>query len=187
MVNPGMISACGDQYTPLILQCFGAPSGNLRVRIANLMDAVRIDAVAVSVQLDLGPNVSADQIRMVAGVTRESHEAGMPVLFMINGISTSDPTSIAKSIRICQELGADLIKTGCRCGQMDAEALEIVRGATRHSPPVLLAGGEMNGTIASEAALAYRVGFKGYCIGRSIFAAGDPAGVVSELEKAFQV
>ena len=189
VLNYGMASSWASRLrVPIVLQCFGAPLGaQRRVKTASIEQALRLDAAAVAVQLNLAlPDVSA-QTREICDFVSSAHVMEMPVLFMVSGVNESNLSDVAKSIRVCQELGANLIKVSCKFEQATSSAAkEDMTSIIRHAPPVLIAGGPANADIVSVAREAHRCGFSGYCIGRSIFHADSPRLVAAGLTRAFQ-
>lgn len=169
---------------PLILQCFGAPDGNQRVQVATVDEALRLDAAAVSVQVDLGHPELSDRIREICLVVASAHAFGMPVLFMVSGFETRNGTAAAHAIRTCQELGADLVKVSIAATQLDSPVAEL-RAVLVHGPPVLIAGGPHDTQVLQMAASARATGFAGYCIGRNIFEAEHPSGIAKCLYELF--
>lgn len=188
VVNYGIARACADKLElPLILQCFGAPLSNPRRKIATLEQALRLDAAAVAVQLDLRPGTDvSSQTSEIAGFVSDAHSMGVPVLFMASYGDTHDLETVAGAIRVCHELGADLIKVPFRVAEPTSdEALLSLAATISMAPPVLLAGGEPTPDILSRLKQAKRIGFSGYCIGRSIFRAPNPQKAAAEIRAAF--
>lgn len=172
--------------SPLILQCFGAPLGFQRVQVGTIEQALRLDAAAVAVQIDFGQKDHlSSQIGAISSFLSEAHSMGIPVLFMVNGPDPTDLKKIAKSIRMCQELGADLIKIRCVMSQnQDTVDTSDLKLAIKGAPPLLLTGGGVNANIVSEVANAKKLGFNGYCIGRNIFKAQKPSEMAQALTDA---
>jgi DhnA family fructose-bisphosphate aldolase class Ia len=166
----------------LVLQCFGAPEGLSRRLVATVEQAVLLDAAAVSVQLNLSDIDFGARLREISTFTADAHSVGMPVLFMVGGRSTA--SELHRTIRVCQEMGADLIKVHCSIDKF-ACINNDVKSAIREGPPVLLAGGVVRDDIFELARSAVQLGFSGYCIGRNIFNSNSPSQVVAQLEMIF--
>jgi len=166
----------------LVLQCFGAPQGYSRSQVASVSEAITLDAAAVSVQLSWADTELAQRLREISAFTSEAHSAGLPVLYMING--ESETSALRRVIRVCQELGADLVKINCSldnfmCGSEDIE------NVVRYGPPILMAGGVVSHNILQLAQNAAQLGFSGYCVGRNIFHAKSPPDVAAQLNVVF--
>lgn len=166
----------------LVLQCFGAPKGQSRSQVASVSEAITLDAAAVSVQLNWADTEFAQRLRDISAFTSEAHSAGLPVLYMING--ESDASALPHVIRVCQELGADLIKINCSLDNFICDNEDIKR-VVRYGPPVLMAGGAVSQSIFQFAENAARLGFSGYCVGRNVFHATSPPDVAARLNTIF--
>ena len=177
----------GHIKLPLILQCFGAPLGLPRVKICTIEQALRLDAAAVAVQIDFAQREHLScQIREISSFVSEAHAMGMPVLFMTTGAEPKDLDKVSQSIRMCQELGADLIKIRCIVPEhKDSPGAADLILVIKHAPPLLLTGGGVNTEIVTEVTRAKSFGFSGYCIGRNIFKAETPSKMARELRNAF--
>ena len=81
-------------------------------------------------------------------------------------------------VRVAEELGADLIKTNYTGDP--ASFAEITAAC---SVPVLIAGGEKAGDLATLSAIrdAVSAGASGVCIGRNAFQRDEPASFVRAL------
>lgn len=167
----------------LILQCFGGPNGSTRVEVASVKSAVRLDACAVSVQFNVQHDCLADHAREIAKFTQEAHSSGFPVLFMTSGFDKSKSEEVADVVRICTEFGADLIKVELDTSREDESMIGLLRSSLCQSPPVLLAGGKEASDISSRLQAAMKMGFSGYCIGRSIFNAANPGSISQKFDE----
>lgn len=166
----------------LVLQCFGAPEGRSRHQIASIEQAIFLDAAAVSVQLSWSDSDLESRLREISTFTANAHRVGMPVLYMIGGEGTT--AELPRTIRVCQEIGADLVKVNCSRDNF-ASTDPAVSCAIREGPPVLMAGGTTGNDIFQLARNAVKLGLAGYCIGRSIFNSNSPAEVAGQLEHIF--
>lgn len=188
----GVARSTSNHNVPLILQCFGAPLDIQKVPVATVEQALRLDAAAVSVQINFdNTNNLSSQIRDISSFLSEAHSTGMPVLFMAAGFDSSDLNRAAEVIRICQELGADLIKIRCVIPEIQVDDLSNLISAIEQAPPLLLAGGPLHQEIITEVIRATELGFKGFCIGRNIFHAESPSNVahslITSLEKSAEI
>ena len=141
-------------------------------------EAVRAGADAVSFHINVGSDHEPDQITRLAELTAEADRLGMPVLAMAYargpGVDSADPESLGHAVRLAEELGADVVKTGY---SGDAESFERVVAATRL--PVVIAGGS-KGTDRETLSMVRGVmdaGGAGVSMGRSIFQHDEPGAI----------
>ena len=141
-------------------------------------DAVRAGADAVSFHINVGSDHEPDQIEELAELTADAERLGLPVLAMAYargpGVDESDPESLGHAVRLAEELGADVVKTGY---SGDGDSFARVTESTRL--PVVIAGGSkgtdretvemVRGAMDGDAA--------GVSMGRSIFQHEDPEGI----------
>jgi fructose-bisphosphate aldolase/2-amino-3,7-dideoxy-D-threo-hept-6-ulosonate synthase len=141
-------------------------------------DAVRAGADAVSFHINAGSDHEPDQIEELAELTADAERLGLPVLAMAYargpGVDESDPEALGHAVRLAEELGADVVKTGY---SGDGDSFERVTESTRL--PVVIAGGSkgtdsetvemVRGAMDGDAA--------GVSMGRSIFQHEDPEGI----------
>ena len=145
-------------------------------------EAVQAGADAVSLHLNVGNRHEPTQIEQLANVTKEAREYGMPVLAMTyargEDVDSTDPEALGHAVRLGEELGADLVKTGY---SGDAESFERVVEST--SLPVLIAGGS-KGTNRQTVEMvrgAMDGGAAGVSMGRSIFQHERPEAIASAV------
>ena len=141
-------------------------------------DAVRAGADAVSLHIHVGSDHEPDQIEELAELTADAERLGLPVLAMAYargpGVDESDPEALGHAVRLAEELGADVVKTGY---SGDGDSFARVTESTRL--PVVIAGGSkgtdretvemVRGAMDGDAA--------GVSMGRSIFQHDDPEGI----------
>ena len=141
-------------------------------------DAVRAGADAVSFHINVGSEHEPDQIEELAELTADAERLGLPVLAMAyargEGVDETDPESLGHAVRLAEELGADVVKTGY---SGDGDSFARVTESTRL--PVVIAGGSkgtdretvemVRGAMDGDAA--------GVSMGRSIFQHDDPEGI----------
>jgi len=178
----------GGKQPPVIIQCFGAPSGHPKVQVCTVENALAIGATGVAVQVDFsldGQNMLA-QLRSVAKLASKAHSQRVPVLFMVAPHKMEKTHHLYHSIRFCVELGADLIKVRCNTVELLPDEINELSELLISSPPVLLAGGEAHKNILDEVAMSRKIGFAGYCIGRNIFQAENPGKKSKELLSAWK-
>ena len=145
-------------------------------------EAVQAGADAVSLHLNVGNQHEPEQIEQLAEVTKEAREFGMPVLAMTyargEGVDSTDPEALGHAVRLGEELGADLVKTGY---SGDADSFERVVESTEL--PVLIAGGS-KGTNRQTVEMvrgAMDAGASGVSMGRSIFQHERPEAIASAV------
>mgnify|MGYP006285424899 CR=1 FL=1 len=151
------------------------PDSNDKRVTGNVEEAIRAGADGVSFHLNVGSDHEPGQIEALATVTEHADRYGMPVLAMTYargpGIDESDPEALQHAVRVGEELGADVIKTGY---SGDAESFRPVVEAT--AKPVLIAGGS-RGTDRETVEMvrgAMDAGAAGVSMGRSLFQHDDP-------------
>jgi DhnA family fructose-bisphosphate aldolase class Ia len=103
---------------------------------------------------------------------------------MASGFDPASAEDVTKAIRVCHEMGADLIKVPCALTALLRPTDEFLR-ELQHSPPVLIAGGPKNSDIEIVVRSAKDIGFSGYCVGRNIFDSTDPQRVAGVLRSIF--
>ena len=152
--------------------------------------AVERCAKAVSVQVNLGEPQENEMIQALGDVAEACREHDMPLLGMIypRGPNLSpDPDDetkgVAHAARLGWELGCDVVKvpwTG---------SIESFRQVSSCVPiPVLVAGGPHTDDFADVLVRVHDAcryaGAAGTCIGRNVFADGNPAERVMRLNQA---
>ncbi len=145
-------------------------------------EAVRAGADAVSFHINVGSDHEPDQIADLGELTAEADRLGMPVFAMAYargpGVDSKDPEALGHAVRLAEEVGADIVKTGY---SGDAESFERVVEATRL--PVVIAGGS-KGTDRETLEMVRGVmdaGGSGVSMGRSVFQHDDPEGIARAI------
>ncbi|WP_226040300.1 2-amino-3,7-dideoxy-D-threo-hept-6-ulosonate synthase [Natrinema sp. DC36] len=141
-------------------------------------EAIRVGADAVSFHINVGSDREPDQLTQLSEVTETAERFGMPVLAMAYargpGVDPEDPEALGHAVRLAEELGADIVKTGY---SGDAESFQHVVESTRL--PVVIAGGS-KGTDRQTIEMVRGVmdaGGAGVSMGRSIFQHEDPEAI----------
>ena len=151
------------------------PDSNDKRKTGSIEAALRAGADAVSFHINVGSKHEREQIEALGRLTDEAAEYGLPVLAMTYArgpdIEEDDPEALGHAVRLGEELGADLIKTGY---SGDTESFEHVCEST--SRPVLIAGGSPDGDLESLRSVrgAVEAGAAGVSMGRTIFQHDDP-------------
>ena len=154
------------------------PDENDKRLTGTVEEAVRLAADAVSFHINVGGVHEREQIEDLARVTGDASQFGMPVLAMAYArgpdVEGDDPEALGQAVRLAEELGADVVKTGY---SGDAESFERVVESTRL--PVVIAGGS-KGTDRETVEMvrgAMDANAAGVSMGRSIFQHDDPEAI----------
>ncbi|GAA5076501.1 2-amino-3,7-dideoxy-D-threo-hept-6-ulosonate synthase [Nocardia iowensis] len=155
-----------------------APDPNAKYLVAQVEEALRLGADAVSVHVNLGSEQERQQVADLALVADACDRWNMPLMAMMypRGPKISDPRDpglIAHAVTLAADLGADIVKT------MYTGDVQTMAEIASNSPvPLVVVGGPRQDDLA--AVLAYveqilRAGAAGVAMGRNIFQAADPA------------
>ncbi|ELZ26005.1 2-amino-3,7-dideoxy-D-threo-hept-6-ulosonate synthase [Natrinema limicola] len=154
------------------------PDENDKRMTGTVEEAVRVGADAVSFHINVGSDHEPDQLTQLSEVTEQAQRFGMPVLAMAYargpGVDPEDPEALGHAVRLAEELGADIVKTGY---SGDADSFQHVVESTRL--PVVIAGGS-KGTDRETIEMVRGVmdaGGAGVSMGRSIFQHEDPEAI----------
>ncbi|GAB3410074.1 2-amino-3,7-dideoxy-D-threo-hept-6-ulosonate synthase [Haloparvum alkalitolerans] len=145
---------------------------------ATAEEAVRAGADAVSFHINVGSDYEPKQIEDLAELTDDADRLGLPVLAMAYargpGVEGDDPEALGHAVRLAEELGADVVKTGY---SGDGDSFQHVCESTRL--PVVIAGGS-KGTDRETVEMvrgAMDGGAAGVSMGRSIFQHEKPEAI----------
>lgn len=158
------------------------PDENDKRRTATVEEAIRAGADAVSFHINVGSTHEREQIEDLAALTGEAAEYGIPVLAMAYArgpdVESDDPEALGHAVRLAEEVGADIVKTGY---SGDADSFEHVVESTRL--PVVIAGGS-KGTDRETVEMVkgtIEAGGAGVSMGRSIFQHDDPVAITQAI------
>jgi fructose-bisphosphate aldolase/2-amino-3,7-dideoxy-D-threo-hept-6-ulosonate synthase len=161
------------------------PDENDKRKTGTVEDAIRVGADAVSFHINVGSQYEREQIEELAAVTSEAERFGLPVLAMtyargpdIDPADDDYAQAVGHAVRLGEELGADLVKTGYTG---DADSFEHVVEST--SLPVVIAGGA-KGTDKETLSMvrgAIDAGAAGVSMGRSVFQHDDPEAITQAV------
>jgi fructose-bisphosphate aldolase / 2-amino-3,7-dideoxy-D-threo-hept-6-ulosonate synthase len=204
MMSKGMIRAAArafDRTTSLALLLSASANpeegGTARsevVQIAEVEEALRIGADAVVLFVALAGDGEGSMIRTLAHIGGECDRLGMPFIaeaeFPTTYASTEDLKDaygfdyLARNVRLCAELGADIVKTNWP-GDVDSFAKLV---AATSGVPVVLAGGLR---ITDEELLtrmdqAMSAGAIGCSVGRNIFMHDNPQALTRALARVIR-
>jgi fructose-bisphosphate aldolase / 2-amino-3,7-dideoxy-D-threo-hept-6-ulosonate synthase len=201
MMSKGMIRIAEPAFAPttslaLLLSASANPEGGQPavVQVAEAEEAARLGADAVVLFTALSGDSEPGMIRTLAGIGRECATLGMPLIaeaeFPTTYASVEQLTEqygfdyLQRNVRLCAELGADIVKTNWP-GGADTFARLV---AAANGVPVVLAGGsrlkdhELLGRM--EAAMA--AGAIGCSVGRNIFMHTSPEAITRALSRVIR-
>src|SRR2546426_3450621 len=201
MMSKGMIRYAVDAFSPMtslaLLLSASANPGEARpsvIQIAEVEEATRLGADAVVLFTALGGENEAAMIRTLAGVGRESALLGVPLIaeaeFPTTYASVEELTErygfeyLRRSVRLCAELGADIVKTNWP-GDEDSfgRLVEAANGI-----PVVLAGGSRleDDELLRRMESAMSAGAIGCSVGRNIFMHRSPEAITRALSRVIR-
>ncbi|WP_435069477.1 2-amino-3,7-dideoxy-D-threo-hept-6-ulosonate synthase [Haloplanus sp. C73] len=158
------------------------PDEDDKRRTGTVEAALRAGADAVSFHINVGSEYEPEQMTALADVTERATELGVPTLAMAYArgpdIEEDDPEALSHAVRLAEELGADVVKTGY---SGDGDSFAPVCSATRL--PVVIAGGS-RGTDRQTVRMvrgAMDGGAAGVSMGRSIFQHDDPGAITRAI------
>ena len=154
------------------------PDSNDKRMTGTVEEAIQVGADAVSFHINVGSNYEPEQTTWLSEVTADAARYGIPVLAMAYArgpdVEGDDPEALGHAVRLAEEVGADVVKTGY---SGDAESFEYVVESTRL--PVVIAGGS-RGTDRETIEMvrgAMDAGGAGVSMGRSIFQHEEPGAI----------
>jgi fructose-bisphosphate aldolase/2-amino-3,7-dideoxy-D-threo-hept-6-ulosonate synthase len=201
MMSKGMIRIAEPAFSPttslaLLLSASANPEGAVPevVQIGEVEEAARLGADAVVLFTALGGDTESAMIRTLAGVGRECATLGMPLIaeaeFPTTYAAVEELTQqygfeyLRRNVRLCAELGADIVKTNWP-GDQDAFA-QLVDAAA--GIPVVLAGGSRleDRELLTRMELATAAGGIGCSVGRNIFMHRSPRAITQALSRVIR-
>lgn len=158
------------------------PDENDKRPTGSVKGAIRAGADAVSMHINVGSTHEPDQIEFLAELSETADDYGLPTLAMAYargpGVDGTDPESLGHAVRLAEELGADVVKTGY---SGDGDSFRHVVESTRL--PVVIAGGS-RGTDRQTLEMvrgAMDGGAAGVSMGRSVFQHEDPEAIAAAV------
>jgi fructose-bisphosphate aldolase/2-amino-3,7-dideoxy-D-threo-hept-6-ulosonate synthase len=160
------------------------PDPNNKVQVADVIEAIKLGADAVSVHINVGSKTEPEQLKHLGKVAKICEEWGMPLLAMMyprgEKIKNEYDVEVVKhAARIGAELGADIVKTNYTGSEETFR--EVVKGC---SVPVVMAGGPKTDTDEEFCKMVYdsvRAGGAGVAAGRNVFQHENPTKMVRVL------
>lgn len=188
LLNPGMIRHCARFFSskdaPLAIfrlnwgshYCKGFEKGFTK-QTCSVQDAVSLGADIILASLCLQGEESAvvENIALLGKIREESENLGIPLIgeFIpkrsLNQTKKGEEALIKSGVRLCAELGCDLIKTPYINGFSDLVRLVPI--------PILVLGGarmEEDSEALKFASMAVEEGAKGVIFGRNVFQSPNP-------------
>jgi len=201
MMSKGMIRLAEPAFSretslALLMSASANPDGERPeiVQIAEVEEALRFGADAVVLFTALGGDTEPGMVRILAAVGRECAHLGMPFI-----AEAEFPTTYAsvenlkaqygfeylrRNVRLCAELGADIVKTNWP-GDQDSfgKLVEATSGI-----PVVLAGGSRldDRELLSRMEQAVSAGAIGCSVGRNIFMHRLPEAITRALSRVIR-
>jgi fructose-bisphosphate aldolase / 2-amino-3,7-dideoxy-D-threo-hept-6-ulosonate synthase len=204
MMSKGMIGTCAPGFSPttslaLLLSASAdpgaGPSGGAEVvQIALVEEALRLGADAVVLFVALAGTTESAMIRALATIGGECERSGMPFIaeaeFPTTYASVEDLKDaygfdyLARNVRLCAELGADIVKTNWP-GDRDSFAKLVAATSGR---PVVLAGGSRleDFELLTRMEQAMDAGAIGCSVGRNIFMHQAPEALTRSLARVIR-
>jgi DhnA family fructose-bisphosphate aldolase class Ia len=201
MMSKGMIRVAEPAFSPttslaLLLSASGNPGGDRPeiVQIAEVEEALVLGADAVVLFTALGGDTEPGMIDILANVGRECAALGMPFI-----AEAEFPTTYAtveelkqqygfeylrRSVRLCAELGADIVKTNW---PGDPESFTKLVEATNGIPVVLAGGSRLEDQeLLWRMQVAVEAGAIGCSVGRNIFMHTSPEAITRALARVIR-
>jgi fructose-bisphosphate aldolase/2-amino-3,7-dideoxy-D-threo-hept-6-ulosonate synthase len=201
MMSKGMIRVAEPAFSPttslaLLLSASADPSGGRPhvVNVADVEEAVVLGADCVVLFTALGGDTEPEMISLLADVGSQCAALGMPFIaeaeFPTTYASVEDLKQqygfeyLRRNVRLCAELGADIVKTNWP-GDQEAFA-KLVEAA--NGIPVVLAGGSRleDAELLTRMEQAVAVGAIGCSVGRNIFMHRSPEVITRALSRVIR-
>jgi DhnA family fructose-bisphosphate aldolase class Ia len=201
MMSKGMIRVAEPAFSPttslaLLLSASASPGGDRPeiVQIGEVEEALVFGADCVVLFTALGGDTETSMIEILAGVGRECAALGMPFIAEAEFPTTYATVEALKqqygfeylrrNVRLCAELGADIVKTNWPGDQESmGKLVEAANGI-----PVVLAGGSRleDLELLKRMEQAMAVGAIGCSVGRNIFMHRSPEAVTRALSRVIR-
>jgi len=160
------------------------PDPNVKVQVAEVIEAIKLGADAVSIHINVGSKTEPEQLKLLGKTAKICEDWGMPLLAMMYPRgekikSEYDFEAVKHAARIGAELGADIVKTNYTGDE------ETFREVVKSCPvPVVIAGGPKTSTDEDFCRMVYhaiRAGAAGVAAGRNVFQHENPTKMVRVL------
>jgi len=154
-----------------------------KVPLSKISEVPFIDGTAISVQINFQAENLEKAIQDIASIVSEANLYHYPVLFMVGNDDWNDAEDFNYAVRVCAELGADLIKIHLPSNSDELKKLTTFQD---NEPALLLAGGENMNNFEERLKSAKALGFQGICLGRNIFQSKNPTKTLEKIENIFK-
>lgn len=159
---------------------------DIDVPVADVEEAVRLGADAISVGLIVGGPEQKEQIAHLAKISKMASEFGMPLIVHAYPRGSQiedqkDPDAVAYAVRVAVELGADIVKTNWNGSPEKFEKAVLSAAPAK----VVIAGGAPGNDLTSYLTMteeAMRVGAFGVTFGRFVFGNENPTAVIAAVK-----
>jgi DhnA family fructose-bisphosphate aldolase class Ia len=153
--------------------------------VADVEEAIRLGADAISVGVIVGGPEQATQLTHLAQVSKEAAAAGLPLVAHIypRGSQVKDPKdtdAVAYAVRAAAELGVDIVKTNWT-GSTESFA-KVVAACPAY---VVIAGGAPGNDLETYLRMTWegiQAGTAGVTYGRFVWGDQNPAAVIAALK-----
>lgn len=179
MVRPGMLK----RIDPILLKGVGiiaCLTGKLdegvdHLKINSVEHAIAFGADAINVEFKFGSDEDLENVRICSELIEEAHKYDMPVLVTVycrpKALEKYGTEAYSYAIRICEELGGDIVKTSI------PNTSDLIEKCVSNSNiPIILAGGEkMDSKKVIQNTKEYlEQGVAGVAYGRNLFESDEP-------------
>jgi len=160
------------------------PDPNTKVQVAEVEEAIKLGADAVSLHVNIGSSTEPQQLSTLGAAAKECTDWGIPLLVMVYPrgpkITNQYDVDLVKHVaRVGAELGADIIKTNYTGDTKTFK--EVVKSC---SVPIVVAGGPKADTDEEFCQMVYdsiQAGGAGVAAGRNVFQHKNPTKIVRVL------
>lgn len=201
MMSKGMIRLAEPAFSretslALLLSASASPAEDRPsvVQVAHVEEALRLGADAVVLFTALSGETEPAMIRTLAAIGGECERLGIPFIaeaeFPTTYASIEDLSEtygfeyLRRNVRLCAELGADVVKTNWPGdGERFGSLVEAAAGV-----PVVLAGGSQidDGELLQRMQAAVEAGGIGCSVGRNIFMHRSPEAITRALSRVIR-
>jgi len=201
MMSKGIVRVAEPEFGPttalaLLLSASANPGEDRPsiVQIAEVEEACRLGADAVVLFVALAGESEPAMIRILSEVGRECETLGMPFIaeaeFPTTYAAVEDLAAeygfsyLARNVRLCAELGADIVKTNW---PGDGESFGKLVEATSGLPTVLAGGSQIEDReLLQRMEAAMAAGGIGCSVGRNIFMHRNPRAITVALSRVIR-
>ncbi len=173
---------------PLILKAtsFAPYHRNFDTPVADVEEAVRLGADAISVGVIVGGEEQAAQLSHLARISKDAQSAGMPLVSHIypRGSAIKDPKDadvLVYAVRAAAELGVDIIKTNWTGSASDFHKAVI----SAYPAKVVIAGGSAGENLQDYLQMTYegvQAGIFGVTFGRFVWQDEHTAAAIAAVK-----